>query len=97
MLGSVFVLEGMSTAFADAAAATIQQSIGHAGPGGFSYLRSHGSLDVEHVAFFERLVNNIEGASARAIIVDHSRIFYRLYGDIFRELEARDGGLARVA
>ena len=52
MLGSVHVLEGMSTLLADKAAGDDRALTGGGGKEGFSYLRSHGALDIEHVAFF---------------------------------------------
>ena len=66
MLGSVHVLEGMSTLLADKAADAIQRSLGGRGKDGFSYLRSHGALDIEHVAFFKTLVNGITDANVAA-------------------------------
>ena len=66
MLGSVHVLEGMSTLLADKAADAIQRSLGHRGKDGFSYLRSHGALDIEHVAFFKKLVNSIDDRGRRS-------------------------------
>lgn len=90
MLGSVHVLEGISVLLADQLAATLRQSFAmEGGGGGFSYLTSHGSLDQEHVAFFRKVVDRIEDPIAQAIIIDHSKMFYRLYGDIFRDLGAR--------
>ena len=91
MLGSVHVLEGMSTMLADKAADAIQSSLAVAGSDGFSYLRTHGALDIEHVAFFKGLANVLP-QSAHAIVVETSKIIYRLYGDIFRELEIRHHG-----
>ena len=89
MLGSVHVLEGMSTLLADKAADAIQRSLGQRGEGGFSYLRSHGALDIEHVAFFKSLVNGIIDPEVQQIVIDASKVFYRLYGDIYRELSLR--------
>jgi pyrroloquinoline quinone (PQQ) biosynthesis protein C len=89
MLGSVHVLEGMSTLLADKAADAIQKSLGSRGKEGFSYLRSHGALDIEHVAFFKKLVNGITDAETQYIVIDASKVFYRLYGDIYHELETR--------
>ena len=91
MLGSVHVLEGMSTLLADKAADAIQRSLGGGGGGkeGFSYLRSHGALDIEHVAFFKQLVNGLARPRAQQIVIDASRVFYRLYGDIYHELATR--------
>ena len=89
MLGSVHVLEGMSTLLADKAADAIQRSLGANGKEGFSYLRSHGALDIEHVAFFRQLVNGLACPRAQQIVIDSSKIFYRLYGDIYHELAKR--------
>jgi len=91
MLGSVHVLEGISTMLADKAADAIQSSLSVPGTKGFSYLRSHGALDIEHVAFFKGLANAIP-QSAHEIIIETSKIIYRLYGDIFRELELHHPG-----
>lgn len=90
LLGMVHVLEGMSVALATQAAGAIFERL-QLGDGakGFSYLRSHGSLDVEHTDFFEDLVNKIEDASVQDTIIASAKIFYRLYGDIFRELETQ--------
>lgn len=96
MLGSVHVLEGMSTMLADKAADAIKNSLAFPGDTGFSYLRSHGALDIEHVAFFKNLVNTIS-PEAHPIIIETSKIIYRLYGDIFRELSLRHPGLRDAA
>jgi hypothetical protein len=96
MLGSVHVLEGMSTLLADKAADAIQSALLVPGNDGFSYLRSHGALDIEHVAFFKELVNAIP-SPAHAVIINTSKIIYRLYGDIFRELALLHPGLRDAA
>ena len=88
MLGSVHVLEGLSVAFADRLADVVKDSLGVSEDVGFSYLRSHGSLDQEHVAFFRTLVDGFDQPETQRIIIEHSKIFYRLYGGIFRDLGA---------
>lgn len=90
MLGSVHVLEGMSVLLADKLADRLSQSWGQQGTGGFSYLRSHGSLDQSHVAFFRDLINGFEDPAVRRLIIGNSRIFHHLYGGIFREIDARE-------
>ncbi|HZP08610.1 iron-containing redox enzyme family protein [Methyloceanibacter sp.] len=97
MLGSVHVLEGMSTLLADKAADAIQRSLGASGKEGFSYLRSHGALDIEHVAFFKTLVNGLACPRAQQIVIDASKVFYRLYGDIYRELQMRHAVISHAA
>jgi pyrroloquinoline quinone (PQQ) biosynthesis protein C len=88
MLGSVHVLEGISTMLADMAADAIQSSLASPGNTGFSYLRSHGALDIEHVAFFRKMVDQLP-PDTHGVITSTSKIIYRLYADIFRELSLR--------
>lgn len=83
--GMVHVLEGTSVAVADNAADAIQNALGLP-KSAFSYLRSHGSIDIEHVKFFEDLMNKIDDKPSQDLIVNSAKKFYRLYADIFRHL-----------
>ena len=84
MLGMVHVLEGTSTALATRAADSIARAL-RLPAEAFTYLASHGSLDQEHVKFFERTVNALDPADQRHV-THVARSVYRLYGDIFRGL-----------
>jgi pyrroloquinoline quinone (PQQ) biosynthesis protein C len=88
-LGSVHVLEGMSVLLADQVADAMKVSLGLESDTGFTYLRTHGSLDSEHVAFFRKLVDGFDDQKTQRIIIDNASIFYRLYGSIFHDLGAR--------
>ncbi len=88
-LGSVHVLEGISVLLADQVADAMKASLGLESDTGFTYLRTHGSLDTEHVAFFRTLVDGFSDRKTQRIIIDNARIFYRLYGSIFHDLGAR--------
>lgn len=83
--GMVFVLEGTSVQLATRAAESLQTSL-KLPKQAFSYLLSHGSLDIGHVDFFKNLVNRLEDPADRAALVHCARVVYRLYGDVFREL-----------
>ena len=83
--GMVNVLEGTSIKIADLAADKIQGVLDLPATA-FSYLRSHGALDQDHMKFYEGLMNRIEDSSEQAQIIHSSRVFYYLYGNIFREL-----------
>lgn len=83
--GMVLVLEGTSVALATRAAETIETSLGLP-RSAFSYLRSHGDLDIEHVGFYEKLMDRLDDEGDRAAVVHAARRFYRLYGDVFRGL-----------
>lgn len=87
-LGMVLVLEGTSTAIASQAGDAIRQSLGLS-KNAFTYLTSHGALDVGHTKFYEALVNRIEDKNDQAKLIASAKVFYKLYGDIFRELADR--------
>jgi pyrroloquinoline quinone (PQQ) biosynthesis protein C len=84
-LGMVLVLEGTSIRLATEAAQNIKQSL-DLPDRAFTYLTSHGSLDVSHMEFYASLVNRIESEEDRRFIIHTAMRFYHLYGDIFRAL-----------
>lgn len=81
--GMVHVLEGTSVRGASAAAAALERTLGlpHAA---FTYLTTHGDLDISHVAEFAKLMDRVEDPEDRRWILHTSRVFFRLYGDVFR-------------
>ncbi len=83
--GMVLVLEGTSVALATHAAGNIEQSL-DLPIAAFSYLNSHGSLDVGHVDFYEGLMNRLDEDADKQAVVHGAKMFYKLYGDIFRSL-----------
>ena len=87
MLGSVHVLEGMSVMLADRVASAMAAVFGPDCDKGFSYLRSHGSLDKEHVEVFRQLVDGFDDPATQKTIIDNARIFYRLYGAMIGDLD----------
>jgi long-chain acyl-CoA synthetase len=91
--GMVHVLEGTSVNIADKAADSIANAIGLPARA-FSYLRSHGALDIEHCAFFESLMGRIEDPADQDCVVHKARMFYTLYANIFRSLPE---GVAQAA
>jgi len=83
--GMVLVLEGTSVEVATPAAERIEQTL-ELPRTAFSYLRSHGSLDQQHIGFFETLVNRLDAQEDREAVLNTARVMYRLYGDVFRAL-----------
>jgi pyrroloquinoline quinone (PQQ) biosynthesis protein C len=86
--GMVHVLEGTSVSLALQAADRIQSALGLPARA-FTYLRSHGELDKEHVndlaAILERLTDREDGEA----VVRCAKGTYWLYGHVFRSLEAQ--------
>jgi len=86
--GMVLVLEGTSVALATHAGKALQQSL-NLGSDAFSYLTSHGSLDISHMSFYESLINRVTDPADQACLIHCAKMFYQLYGDIFRDLGDR--------
>ena len=86
--GMVLVLEGTSVALASRAADVIETSLGLPRKA-FRYLRSHGSLDVEHAGFFEGLMDRLHEPADQAAVVHAARMFYRLYGGVFESIRTQ--------
>ena len=85
-LGMVFVLEGTSVNVATQAADKIRLAL-QLPKKAFSYLYSHGSLDVEHIDFFESVVNQIDDQKDQDDIIHVAKIIFRLYADMFRTIK----------
>jgi pyrroloquinoline quinone (PQQ) biosynthesis protein C len=85
--GMVFVLEGTSAALALNAATSIQRALGLPDRA-FTYLRSHGVLDRQHVGNLESIVDRLDETLDLPDVITCARAMYRLYGGVFRSLVA---------
>jgi len=86
MLGMVYVLEGTSTDLASIAAGSISKTLGIKNHKGFSYLRSHGAVDVEHIKFYQNLVNTIDDDEIILLIIKAANSIYKLWSNVFLEV-----------
>ncbi len=93
--GMVFVLEGTSVALALNAADRIQTTL-QLPANAFSYLRSHGQLDQEHVGDLERILGRFTGQEDRDAVIRCARGVFWLYGNMFRGLEAGAAAASKV-
>lgn len=82
-LGMVFVLEGTSIQLATRAAHTLKNSL-NLPDSAFTYLTSHGALDIDHMAFFAQVVNQYLRPEDQLDVTQEARVFYHLYSNIFR-------------
>lgn len=83
--GMVQVLEGTSIQMATQAADALCEKLALPKEA-FSYLHSHGALDIKHVSYFESLMNRVEDAQNKEEIIHCAKVMYKLYGDVFRSL-----------
>jgi len=89
LFGMVYVLEGTSVSLASNAARALQEAL-DLPPGAFTYLSSHGALDVEHLGDFAQLVNRLDTPGDREAVVSHAQTFFLLYGNVFRSIELEE-------
>lgn len=83
--GMVFVLEGTSTQLATGMAETLMSALSLPKKA-FSYLLSHGSLDLEHIEFFKNLVNRIESEEDKQAIIHMAKRMFILFAEVFRSI-----------
>jgi pyrroloquinoline quinone (PQQ) biosynthesis protein C len=84
--GMVYVLEGTSVNLAHRTAEAIRHKL-ELPKTAFRYLTSHGSVDQDHIVFLETLVNRLDDPSDQDQVVHCARMFFRLYGDVFRSVD----------
>jgi pyrroloquinoline quinone (PQQ) biosynthesis protein C len=84
--GMVHVLEGTSVSLALQAADRIQHALALP-TRAFTYLRSHGELDKEHVNDLAAILERLTDAEDRQAVIRCARGIYWLYGGMFRSLE----------
>ncbi|MGE5471332.1 MAG: TenA family transcriptional regulator [Bacteroidota bacterium] len=87
LFGMVYVLEGTSVSLASNAAGILQKTL-DLPPTAFSYLSSHGALDIEHIGHFEKLVNRLDDPLDQQAIERCAQVFFRLYGNVFRSIQS---------
>ena len=85
--GMVHVLEGTSVSLALQAADRIQAALDLPSRA-FTYLRSHGELDKEHVNDLAAILARLNDAADRDAVLTCARGIYWLYGHVFRSLDA---------
>lgn len=85
LFGMVYALEKTSSTIATYAAGQIAGAL-DLPAAAMTYMESHGSLDVEHMQHFERLMNRLDDDGDRAAVLHTAPVFYELYGNLFRSL-----------
>lgn len=89
-LGMVFMLESTSTQIASTGADAIMAGL-QLPKNAFTYLYSHGALDIEHLKFFETLVNKIGDAEDQAAIIEVAQNTFRLFAGVLGAVPHKRG------
>lgn len=86
VLGMLYMLEVVSSVYGGRVADSIARAIGRdVDAGGFRFLSSHATMDVEHMAKLNRLVKTIDDAGAQDAIVNATRVNFHQFGQLFKE------------
>ena len=83
--GMVFVLEGTSTELATKGGEAIMKSLGLQ-KNCFSYLFSHGALDIKHMDFFKGLMNQIEDEKDQQDIIHMAKTMFYLFANVLSSI-----------
>jgi len=84
--GMVYVLEGTSVSLAVRAADEMEKTLGLP-KSAFTYLRSHGILDLEHIEHLGGILDGLTDPADQAAVIQCARAMFWLYGNVFRSLD----------
>lgn len=93
--GMVFMLESTSTQIANKGADALKEKLGLSQKA-FSYLYSHGELDISHMKFFEETVNKITDPDDQKAIIEVAQNTFRLFANLLRAIP-HEGALKNAA
>lgn len=86
VLGMLYTLEVVASVYAGRVADVIARAIGRdVNGGGFRFLSSHASMDMDHVAKLNVLLKTIESPSAQEAIIQSTRVNFYQFGRTFEE------------
>ena len=86
VLGMLYMLEVVSSVYGGKVSESIARALGRdVAAGGFRFLTSHATLDVDHMAKLNRLVKTIEDPEAQRAIVNATQVNFHQFGGLFRE------------
>ncbi len=84
VLGMLYMLEVVSSVYGGRVADSIARSLGRSvDGGGFKFLSSHATMDVEHMAKLNRLIKTIEDPLAQESIINSTRVNFHQFSSMF--------------
>ncbi|HYD58118.1 MAG TPA: iron-containing redox enzyme family protein [Burkholderiales bacterium] len=93
VLGMLYMLEVVSSVYGGRVSDAIARAVGRdVEAGGFKFLSSHATMDVDHMAKLNRLVKTIEDPAAQSAIVNSTQVNFYQFSRMFGS-----GGFASLA
>jgi pyrroloquinoline quinone (PQQ) biosynthesis protein C len=85
VLGMLYMLEVISSVYGGRVSDSIARALGReVAGGGFKFLSSHATMDVDHMASLNRLLKTVADPAAQAAIIRTTNINFHQFGQIFR-------------
>jgi pyrroloquinoline quinone (PQQ) biosynthesis protein C len=86
VLGMLYMLEVVSSVYGGRVSDSIARTLGrNVDAGGFRFLSSHATMDVDHMAKLNRLLKTIDDPDAQECIVNSTRVNFYQFGCMFGE------------
>jgi pyrroloquinoline quinone (PQQ) biosynthesis protein C len=86
VLGMLYALEVIASVYGGRVSESIARSLGReVAAGGFKFLSSHATMDVDHMAELNVLMKTIDDPEAQNAIVTATRLNFHQFGQLFRE------------
>jgi pyrroloquinoline quinone (PQQ) biosynthesis protein C len=86
VLGMLYVLEVVASVYGGKAADSIARAIGRdTAKGGFRFLSSHATMDVDHMAKLNVLLKTIEDPAAQAAVIASTQVNFHQFGQLFSD------------
>jgi pyrroloquinoline quinone (PQQ) biosynthesis protein C len=86
VIGMLYMLEVVSSVYAGRVSDSIARAIGRdVEAGGFKFLSSHSTMDVDHLAKLNLLVKTVADPAAQDSIIQSTRVNFFQFGLMFRE------------
>lgn len=85
VLGMVYVLEIISSVYGGHVATSISQSLDRPLTAGFSFLDSHSSMDMDHMAKLRKLLQSIDSPALQNVLIESVKTNFYLVMQIFKD------------
>lgn len=85
VLGMLYVLEIISSVYGGQVASSIASGLGKALPDGFSFLESHASMDLDHMAKLRELLLTIEDEQIQKLVINSIHMNFYLFSQFLSQ------------
>lgn len=86
VLGMLYALEVIASVYGGRASEAIARALGReVSAGGFKFLSSHATMDLDHMAALNVLMKTVDDPQAQEAIVTSTRVNFHQFGQLFRE------------